>query len=199
EIDGPGAGLLRLAASGAMVLAGVLVVALAVRVIRRGSLTLAGSASVMTATIALIIASNKVFSPQYVLWLLAPVALLTAGTPLGALRGLPAGGRRRFRGLAAYATSPLGLAAQAAVIAALTHVIYPLSYRSITGHPWDPEGQLGIVILAVRNLLFVVFTLAAVVTAWRATRVERTNAGPASIRECAEAHVAAGPSVPREP
>lgn len=124
--------------------------------------TRARTHAIVLAQIALICAvmvANKTFSPQYMIWL---------GGPLAVLVTLPSSGRQRIE---SWALSGLGL-----VVAALTQLIFPLSYGGLLAQPADPSTTL---LLIGRNLLMLVLTIAAgtiaVREAWQlgAVRPER--------------------------
>lgn len=107
--------------------------------------------AVVLAQLALIcafIVANKTFSPQYMIWLAAPLAALVA------LR-LPTVLQRQ-----AWWLAGLGLAC-----AVLTHLVFPLNYEGLIGQHGEPADTL---LLAGRNLLMVAFTVYAIVAAVRA-------------------------------
>lgn len=98
----------------------------------------------MLAAISLLIVTNKTLSPQYVIWLAGPLAVLVA------LRGFRV---RRVRRLVTL----VGL------VAALTHLVYPVWYGHLNGMDDDPVGTpLATAALVVRNLLLVVLTVTTV-------------------------------------
>lgn len=103
--------------------------------------------AVVLATIALIcavIVANKTFSPQYVIWLTGPLAVLVS---------LPLGRRARQE---AIALGVLGLAT-----AVLTHLVFPLNYGGLIGDTAQPAQTL---LLVGRNL--VVVMLMVISTSW---------------------------------
>jgi uncharacterized membrane protein len=89
---------------------------------------------------------SKVFSPQYLLWLLPMVAV----------------------GLVLDAGPALRLWARwLLVTAGVSHVVYPLLYRYLVIHDW--QSAPAVALLIVRNALMVGLFVAAAVAAWRAT------------------------------
>lgn len=100
------------------------------------------------AIICAVIVANKTFSPQYMIWLAGPLAILIT---------VPAARRDRAvdRMLAL-----LGLAT-----ALLTHLVFPLNYYGLISE----EPAAGATLLLVgRNLVMVVFTAASIASAVRA-------------------------------
>ncbi|WP_170225240.1 glycosyltransferase family 87 protein [Nocardioides albertanoniae] len=155
DISGPSVGGLLLAATIASVVAAALVIVwwvLAWRRLPRGERAEHDEETIVwlvLATVAAFLVTNKVLSPQYLLWLLPAAA---AGMAL--LRG-----RARRR---------LGIWSVVLVVATLlTHEIFPRMYGYMltydeTGSPWITE------VLAWRNgLLLLLFLYAA----WRTTRL----------------------------
>lgn len=157
EITGPGVATALRVSTGLMALVIVVAVGFALlgwhsserpgRRLGAFDLTLAA-----VALIALLIVANKTFSPQYMFWIGAPLAVLLhhAGRRDGALQG-PAGQTERR---VAALLGGLGLAA-----AALTQVVFPDNYGDlIFVTPSDPviTGDL-----LLRNLLMVVLALGA--------------------------------------
>lgn len=100
------------------------------------------------ALICAVIVANKTFSPQYMIWLGGPLAVLVA-LPL----------RRRDR------TPARWLAALGLACAIGTHLVFPLNYGGLISTP--PRGP-ETVLLVGRNLLMLVFTTASVLLALRA-------------------------------
>ena len=107
------------------------------------------------AIIALLIVANKTFSPQYMFWIGAPLAvLLHHGLRRGSGSAAASGGDWRI----AAGLGGLGLAA-----AALTQVVFPANYSDIIFvTPADPVTT-GVLLL--RNLLMVVIAVAATAAA----------------------------------
>jgi hypothetical protein len=101
---------------------------------------------ILLVTVLAVVATNKVFSPQYLIWLAAPLAAL------GTLPGSPL----------ARADGILFLAA-----CTLTQLVYPLNYGALVN-----EGQTSAWVLAaltLRDLLLVALGVRLTVQAWRAT------------------------------
>jgi hypothetical protein len=96
--------------------------------------------------------TNKTLSPQYILWLGGPIAVLLVQTPLD----------RRVRRVAA------GLL----LTAGISQFVYPLFYSGIDGEsatrrPWVTA------LLLTRNALVVWLTVVACAAAWQASRSRR--------------------------
>lgn len=108
-----------------------------------------GVAVIMLAVIGLLIVANKTLSPQYIVWLGGPLVALVAW--------LGPGHRTVGRWLGALL-----------VIAALSHLIYPVLYDRINGLAddlvWTP---IATGVLVLRNLVLVAFTIDTVAAAWR--------------------------------
>ena len=104
-----------------------------------------------TAIIAAMIAANKTFSPQYLIWLAGPLSLVLAWAKTTS--------QKRW----AVTASVIGC-----VIAGLTQLIFPLNYNGLLANPGNPEITG---LLVARNLLMATLTLLlmawAAVTAWR--------------------------------
>ena len=101
------------------------------------------------ATVAVMTVTNKTLSPQYVLWLGGPVAVLLVQAPRDVLL-------RRF-------------AAVLLVTAGLSQLIYPIAYNGLNDiTPW--LRPLSTTLLVLRNALMLWLTMAACVAAWRAAR-----------------------------
>lgn len=156
DISGPMVEPLLLAATIASVVAGALVIVwwvLAWRRLPRGERTEETIVWLVLATVAAFLVTNKVLSPQYMLWLL-PAA--SAGLVL--LRG------RARRQLGIWSVVLV-------VVTLLTHEIFPRMYGYMLtfndiGSPWITE------VLAWRNGLLVLLFLYA---AWRTTRLLATS------------------------
>jgi hypothetical protein len=140
----------------ALVLAGL--VAVWWRVLRQpGTLAPGALVWVSLASVSGYMVCSKVFSPQYLLWLLPMVAVGLVLDPSRALR--------------VWARWLL-------VAAGVSHVVYPLLYRYLVVHGW----QSGVVVplLLLRNSLVLVLFVVAAREAWRATsnassELERTT------------------------
>jgi hypothetical protein len=115
--------------------------------VRGGAPTVRVLPPLALALVAALIVTNKVGSPQFQSWLVVPILLWIVWD------------RRR-----AIAPAVLVL-----VIAALTHIVYPIVYQRIL------ETQTpALVVLAARNVVLVVLLVWAVAAVWSA-RVQRTS------------------------
>ncbi|MDQ1122904.1 glycosyltransferase family 87 protein [Microbacterium trichothecenolyticum] len=138
QVTGPGAEPLIAAMTPIMLLVMVGVAVVGVRKLRAGATFLSLFPPLSLALVTAFIALNKVGSPQYYVWLFAPVVL-----------GLMVD-RRRW-----YAFAGMTL-----VIAALTQWMYPLLYDGLMAtHP----NPFPVFVLEARNLLAVVLLVWAVV------------------------------------
>ncbi len=109
------------------------------------------------ALISLTIVANKTFSPQYMIWL---------GGPLAVLISLPL--PRRERSGAHY------LAALGLICALLTHLVFPLNYEGLIGQ--QLANQRDTLRLVFRNLLMIALCATSVTMAIRsAWRIGRDN------------------------
>ncbi|WOQ15529.1 glycosyltransferase family 87 protein [Raineyella sp. W15-4] len=170
EVFGPGVGAMLTVASVATVVGGLAILALGVRAWRSPGHDLYTDAMIMTAVIAVMIITNKTFSPQYLIWLGGPLAVLV----------LTRTGR-------AGATDR-GLLVLPLVLAVLTQLIFPLFYSWLTDAGPGTGRTLMTLVLALRNIGMLAFTVMAFGRAWsllggagrREAVVEDTAAGPAS-------------------
>lgn len=112
--------------------------------------------AMLTAIVAIICAvlvANKTLSPQYVIWLAGPLALLVAQ------RGRE--GRHRFHAV--------GLAVLGMLVALLTQFVFPLNYGGLLRNPRNDAATT--VLLLIRNGALVVLgcwsALRALALAWR--------------------------------
>jgi hypothetical protein len=152
EVLGPGVDIALQASLIAMGLALIGLAILYVRALRApaGVRGPALAAVILLVTVLAVVATNKVFSPQYLIWLAAPLAAL------GTLPGSPL----------ARADGILFLAA-----CTLTQLVYPLNYGALVN-----EGQTSAWVLAaltLRDLLLVALGVRLTVQAWRATAPDR--------------------------
>ncbi|MDQ1177184.1 glycosyltransferase family 87 protein [Microbacterium sp. SORGH_AS_0421] len=156
QVTGPGAEPLIAAMTPIMLLTMVAVAIVGLTKMRRGATFLSLFPPLTLALVTAFIALNKVGSPQYYVWLFAPVVL-----------GLMID-RRRW-----YAFAGMTL-----VIAALTQWMYPLLYDGLMAtHP----NPFPVVVLEARNLLALVLLVWAVV---RVVRVPTGRVRPpAGLRE----------------
>ena len=164
EIFGPGVSTMLVVATAATVLGGLAIIALLVRAWRSPGHGLRAGAAVMTAVVAIMIVTNKTFSPQYLVWLGGPLAVLVLA------RGRePWWPRERV-------LLVLGLG-----LAALTHLVFPLFYSWLT----DAGPGLGrttlTTVLAVRNIGMLAFTLLAFTQAWSMLGACRTEERSAEV------------------
>jgi hypothetical protein len=149
QVSGPGEQLLIGLATLATAAALVLMAALWLRAWRRGSLIGAETVGwIMLTTTGLLILTNKVFSPQYLLWL-SPVAIAMVAVAPRADTGV-----RRFVVLLLS-------------VGILTQLIYPILYLWVSGVYW--ANPLGVALLAIRDLALIGFVVYAGRRAWRET------------------------------
>jgi hypothetical protein len=155
EVFGPGKGFWLTVSTIATVVGILLIVALYVRTLRLPEPSTATIGLVVLAIIAVFIVMNKTLSPQYVLWLGGPTATLLL------MRSRDRDGRP---------TAIARFSVQLLALALLTHLVYPLTYFGLYG---DRHGVLFVsstVLLLIRNLGLLLFTIALGAAAWRATR-----------------------------
>jgi hypothetical protein len=148
EIRGPGVDVALQVSSIAMLLALIGVAIVWVRALRTpaGVRSPALAARILLLTVLAMVVTNKVFSPQYVIWLAAPLAALGAfpGAPLARL------------------DSALFLGA-----CALTQIVFPHNYHVLLS-----QGQASAAVLAaltLRDLLLLALGARLAAQAWRAT------------------------------
>ena len=137
EIFGPLTQPLLRASSYGTIVGGLVIVGLYVLWLRRPNRTLAEAGLLMVAATAIMIVTNKTFSPQYLIWLAGPLAATLALTPSGPS---PA---RRLLGRAAAGTLVLTLA---------TQLVYPLLYDYLIGYKDGPLVWVAQTLLAARNI-----------------------------------------------
>ncbi|HEX7052595.1 MAG TPA: glycosyltransferase 87 family protein [Burkholderiales bacterium] len=156
EIVGPGVALAVAAGRAALLAATAFVAALYWRALRAGGAREPGAAAVLVAASLLAwMVGAKVLSPQYLLWLAAPLAAAGA--------------------LSAAALSRLEVALLVAA-AALTHLVYPLGYEALVVQSHPLQGPL-LVVLTLRDALLLALGARLAHRAWR------TSAGaPASSK-----------------
>ncbi|MDO5728259.1 MAG: glycosyltransferase family 87 protein [Actinomycetaceae bacterium] len=150
---GPGVDVTAHVATVATVLVLGFLVVLAVRAVRNQVSDPVTIAIAAVAVISLFIASNKVFSPQYIVWILpAWTALLV----------LNARAEEDAVDTGWLHTQTLLLIA----LTVLTQLVYPTLYRYLF---WEPEGVgLGVasLLLVLRNVILVAWAIAAARAAW---------------------------------
>lgn len=106
------------------------------------------------ATVLLIIASEKTFSPQYWTWVLPIVAVLLLQE------------RSRLGKMVAYASL---------LVAFLTYLVFPLLYTGITARSWsqNPLTSFATPVLVARNFFVLIICFVAVWALWRMTKKSR--------------------------
>ena len=157
EITGPGVDTAMAVSTVAMAIVLGFAVCFALYRFCVGGWTPRSAQALCVLLIIALIASNKVFSPQYILWLGPLLAVLLRQPPLP--RGEKYYSRRLHRGIAWFKGS---LALFAIVAAGLGTYIYPFNYEEITalGHGMN----VVVLCLVVRNVLILLMTLCAI--AW---------------------------------
>lgn len=159
EVFGPGVGLWLTISSVATVLGLVFMVLLYIRGFRTPEPTVAVTGLIVLSTIAIMIITNKTLSPQYLVWIGGPMAALLIG---------------RVRDPQGRLTVISRFAVQALVLALLTHLVYPLTYFGLYGDRHGVQFVASTILLLLRNLGLLVFTIALAAGAWRATGRHRT-------------------------
>ena len=151
EIVGPGVPG-WLVVSNIATVAGLLVIAvLVVRAFRAGGSTPMAVGFLVVATVAIMIMTNKTFSPQYLLWLGASAALLLHGV------GASPDENRAIR----------RIAAQLLLLALLNHLVYPLLYDGLLGRHGGAMIVVSTLVTTLRNIALVAFTVEVCRMAWR--------------------------------
>lgn len=110
---------------------------------------------ICVATVALMTVTNKTLSPQYILWLGGPIAVMLVRVPLD----------RRLRRVSMILL----------VTAGASQLIYPILYSGIDGAS-APRRPYVTALLLARNALMVWLTVLACVAAWQASRRRPTSA-----------------------
>jgi hypothetical protein len=149
EVAGPGDRALITAATVATVAAVVFMAVLWVRAWLRGRSVDAETVGwLMLTSVGLLIVTNKVFSPQYLLWL-SPIAIaMVAVAP------------RRDTGIRRFTVLLL-------LVGVLTQLIYPTFYLWISEIYW--ANPLGVALLAVRDVALIGFVVYTARRAWADT------------------------------
>ncbi|MCS5734018.1 DUF2029 domain-containing protein [Herbiconiux daphne] len=143
EVTGPGSALAAKLMTPLLVVAVAAILVLAFLVVRSGASSTVVLPPLALALVTALIVFNKVGSPQFMVWLSAPVIL-----------GIVTQGRRFFvPALTAF------------VMGALTQVIYPIAYDWVIG--LDP---VMLTVLTVRNLLTVSLLVMAVAMLWQSRK-----------------------------
>ena len=169
EVTGPGVELAMHAATAVMALTLLLGVYIALRHFLRGGWNTERALAAATMLVALLLLGNKVFSPQYVLWL-APLICLAMPTRTGRREVRGEGARWRDVLLDTSEGAPLVLGVLIVIIAGLSFLVFPISYG------WLVSAGPAVIpasILVVRNLLCI---LVAVIAVRWWLRVSRTGA-----------------------
>ncbi len=156
EVFGPHVDAWTRVADVSTVLALLVMAVLFVRTWRSGRTDVLAAAALMTAVVALMIVSNKTLSPQYLLWLGGPVAVLVQQ-----VSSAPTD-RARTRPVVLLALGSL-------LLAALTHLVYPVLYLPMVYGPAGAGQTLAVLVLTVRNAGLLALTVLAVSLAWRLT------------------------------
>lgn len=169
ELFGPLTDPMVLVASVATVVGGLFIIALAVHCWRHPGFDLSAAAWVMLAVTAVMIATNKTFSPQYMLWLAGPAAVLALGLPDRVLVSREERARR---------TAALGVVA----LSALTQVIYPFLYDDLVANGPAAFGTVVVtVLLALRNVAVLLGTGWVCWQAWRSVRHATPTSRPGGM------------------
>ncbi|MBA8795574.1 hypothetical protein FHX74_003210 [Friedmanniella endophytica] len=163
EIFGPGVQGFLVASTVATVLGLLVIAGLIARAFRHGNPTPVAVGLGMLAVIAIMTITNKTLSPQYLLWL---------GGPMAGLLLMDRRVRHERRALVRR------LAIQLLVLAALTQLVYPLLYSGLQGLHGNGLTLVATVVLTLRNLALLVFTVAVCASAWRALRPAPTPVVP---------------------
>jgi len=165
EISGPGQNVLLALASILTLLALLTIAIFTVRSWRaQRTITPETIALIVFTSVGLIILTNKVFSPQYMLWL-APIAI--AALAVGAPHDAPTNeAGDEHGGLTRAAVSVL-------LVGVLTQVIYPLTYFWVIEERWT--NPIGVLLLLIRDitLAYIVYYLGR--RAWVRTSVTTTT------------------------
>ena len=179
EIAGPGTIFLTQVATVATILGGITMVVLYVRWLRRKDRTPTEAGTLMIIATLIMIITNKTFSPQYMIWLGAPVAaLLTISVRHPEL--LPDQGhlfswisRSKHLGQDQHLVGPLTLARHIAiwtlVLTLLTQAIYPMMYRYLINVRW--LSPVALLVLTLRNAGLAYFAVRMVILALRSVRI----------------------------
>jgi hypothetical protein len=164
EVGGPGANILLAVAGILTLLALALIAVLTLRAWRMGSTITADTiALIIVSAIGLIIMSNKVFSPQYLLWITPSVAVALA---LDSWKdaGDEKAAAPTDQGLQRITTLLLA-------VAALTQLIYPRCYDWVS--QLNPLNPLGVTMLAVRDIALAIVVYSFCRRAWAATCLDQ--------------------------
>ncbi|MGO3795624.1 MAG: glycosyltransferase 87 family protein [Pauljensenia sp.] len=174
DFSGPGVSATLVLGTVAQLALFAWVVAITVRMWRTRDAQAAAAALAASSVVAVLLATNKVFSPQYVMWLV-PVAAVAI-----ALGG---------RGLPGWWTPAL------VVTSFLTQLSYPTTYGWLYSGSTGWTFLLGTAIMLTRNALVVTLAVSMCRSAWRATRRGVPDGGrsPVLVASCSSG-AAPGPS-----
>lgn len=175
EVFGPGVDLWLTVASWLMALVVLSAAGMGVVAWRRGALPADVLTLCLVSLVAGMLVANKTFSPQYLIWLGAPLAALV----------VESGRRLRWR---ATVLAALGL-----VLAYLTRQVYPVRYGGIVSNPRGDETDT--LVLVARNLLLVLFWILSTGWAWGLLASHPSHPRPAGPGELDEADIVR-PSAP---
>ncbi|MGD7787981.1 glycosyltransferase 87 family protein [Propionibacteriaceae bacterium Y1700] len=149
EIFGPGVAPLLTVSTIATVLGMLAIVALLLRGFRCPAMDTWRVSLLVLAIVMIMIITNKTLSPQYLIWLGGPLALM--------LVRAPSGQRRLVTRRLALSLLP---------VAVLTHIVYPITYPQIF-----TDGASGMaiasVIMVIRNLALLVIGVWMIMLTWR--------------------------------
>ncbi len=152
EIFGPGVEPMLLLSTIATVAGLALIIGLYVRSFRNRQPTAVAIGMVVLAIVAIMTITNKTLSPQYLLWF---------GGPMAALLILQSGSTDQARAILHR------LAIQLLVLAGLTQLVYPLLYNALLGLHGTSMIVISTVVMTLRNLALVFFTVEVCRLAWR--------------------------------
>ena len=184
EIAGPGTIFLTQVATVATILGGITMVVLYIGWLKRKDRTPIEAGTLMIIATLIMIITNKTFSPQYMIWLGAPVAaLLTISARHPEL--LPDQGHlfswiHRPKHLAQdqHLVGPLTLARHIAIwtlaLTLLTQAIYPVLYNYLTMIRW--MTPVALIVLTVRNVGLAYFSIRLVILALRSIAFKKQDA-----------------------
>ena len=181
EIAGPGTVLMTEVATIATLLGGLLMLVLYIGWLRRSDRTPIEAGTLMVIATLVMIITNKTFSPQYMIWLVGPVAVLltiSARHP-GFLPGqghlFSRVGRAMHLTASQHLGEPLTLARHITiwvlVLTGMTQLIYPVLYPYLIANRW--LTPVAVPILAARNLALAYFSIRLVILAFRSISFPR--------------------------
>lgn len=148
EIVGHSVPILLMLSTVATGLGGLVILALGLRAWLARGHDLYTGAMVMTAVIAIMISTNKTLSPQYLVWLGGPLAVLL----LTRSGRLPVADRL--------------LLVLALLMGLQTQLCFPLFYDFVNNTNPGTGHTVMVLVLATRNLWMIVFTVLSIIRAW---------------------------------